>query len=365
MPEKNPKRKIVRNVVLVLLATAALAYGARYGWHWWTEGRYVETTDNAYVRADVTLLAPRISGYVTAVEVVDNQTVQTGQVLFRVDDRDYRARVDQARADIASRQAAVEGVRNQQQLQRSVIAQAEAEAQSAAAEVERAKADLDRAAQLVRTNAVSVQTFDLARSNATKAAAARAAAEARIVSERGRVSVLASQESAATAALAQSRAALALAQIDLDNTVVRAPIAGTVGNLQVRVGRYVQPGTQMLAIVPISNAYVIANFKETQVGEMRVGQSVELEVDSYPGLAVTGRIDSLSPASGAQFALLPPDNATGNFTKVVQRIPVKILIDRGSVLAGELRPGMSVIARVNTRNGETLARADGVEVSHR
>jgi membrane fusion protein, multidrug efflux system len=147
--------------------------------------------------------------------------------------------------------------------------------------------------------------------------------------------------------------------------VVRAPISGTVGNLQVRVGRYVQPGTQLLAIVPISEAYVVANFKETQVGQMRIGQRVELEVDSYPGRTVTGRIDSLSPASGAQFALLPPDNATGNFTKVVQRIPIKILVDRSSPLAGELRPGMSVTASVNTRSGEAQPRADGAQVSRR
>lgn len=363
MSEKTPRRKIVRNLVLVTLAGTALVYGARYGWHWWHEGRFIEKTDNAYVRADVTLLAPRIAGYIETSDVIDNQIVQKGDVLFRIDDRDYQARVDHARADVALRQAAVEGARNQQQLQRSVIAQAEAEAQSAAAEVERAQRDLDRAAQLVRTNAVSTQTFDLARSNATKATAAHAASQARIISERDRVSVLASQEAAAAAALVQSRAALALAQIDLDNAVVHAPISGIVGNLQVRVGRYVQPGTQLLAIVPVSDAYVIANFKETQVGEMRVGQSVELEIDSYPGETVTGRIDSLSPASGAQFTLLPPDNATGNFTKIVQRIPVKILIDHGRPLAGELRPGMSVIAKVDTRSGE--ARTGDVEVSRR
>ncbi len=365
MEENKPGRKIIRSVIFGFLAVGTAGYGAWYGWYWWTEGRFVETTDNAYVRADVTLVAPRVAGHVAVVEVVDNQAVERGHVLFRIDDRDYRARLEQARADVASRQAAVDGARNQLQLQRSVINQAEAEAQSAAAEVERSRRDLDRAGQLLRTNAVSVRNFDLARSIATKAAAAHAAALARIASERARVSVLAAQEAAAVAALAESQASLALARIDLDNTVVRAPISGTVGNLQARVGRYVQPGTQMLAIVPIAEAYVVANFKETQVGPMRIGQRVELEVDSYPGRTVTGRIDSLSPASGAQFALLPPDNATGNFTKVVQRIPVKILIDRSGPRAGELRPGMSVTARVDTRSGEAQPRADGAVASRR
>jgi membrane fusion protein (multidrug efflux system) len=159
------------------------------------------------------------------------------------------------------------------------------------------------------------------------------------------------QQAAAQAALQQAQAALKLAEIDLANTVVRAAISGVVGNRQARVGRYVQPGVQLLAIVPLEDAYVVANFKETQLDRMRVGQRVEMEVDSYPGRTVSGRVNSLSPASGAQFALLPPDNATGNFTKVVQRIPVKIVIDPGSPLAGDLRPGMSVIARVDTRNG--------------
>src|SRR5262249_51839508 len=181
--------------------------------------------------------------------------------------------------------------------------------------------------------------------DAKKAAAAVAVSQAKVVAEQDRVGVLAAQRAGAQAALQQAQATLKLAEIDLANTVVRAAIAGVAGNRQVRVGRYVQPGVQLLAIVPLANAYVVANFKEQQLDHMRVGQRVEMEVDSYPGRIVPGRVASLSPASGAQFALLPPDNATGNFTKVVQRIPVKIVIEPGSTLVGELRPGMSVIAR--------------------
>jgi len=365
MSEKKSKRKIARNVVVGLLVVGALGYGGKYGWYWWTEGRFVESTDNAYVRADVTLLAPRVAGYVETVEVVDNEDVKRGQVLFSIDNRDFQARVDLARADVSARRAAIEAARSQLQLQSAVISQTEADADSAAAEVERAKRDLERAEALVRTNAVSIQSADLARSNATKAIAAARAAQARITSEKDRVSVLAAQEKGAEAALAQAEASLKLAEIDLENTVVRAPISGTVGNLQVRVGRYVQPGTQMLALVPTEDAYVVANFKETQVGEMHVGQRVELEIDSYPGHVIHGHIDSLSPASGAQFALLPPDNATGNFTKVVQRIPVKVVVDHESAHVVDLRPGMSVIAKVDTKGGEDQADADDLKVSSR
>jgi membrane fusion protein (multidrug efflux system) len=344
-------KKLVRNLVIGAAACAALWYGGDYGWRWWTLGRFLETTDNAYVRADVTLVAPKVAGYVASVEVDDNQPVEAGQALFRIEDSDYRARVEQARADVAARTAAVEGAKSQLQLQRSLIAQAEADARSTLAEIERAHADFNRYTQLAAKDVATIQRLDTARADARKAEAAVALSQAKVVAEQDRVGVLMAQQAAAQAALQQAQAVLKLAEIDLANTVVRAAISGVVGNRQARIGRYVQPGAQLLAIVPLEDAYVVANFKETQLDRVRVGQRVEMEVDSYPGRTVSGRVNSLSPASGAQFALLPPDNATGNFTKVVQRIPVKIVIDPGSPLAGDLRPGMSVIARVDTRNG--------------
>jgi len=347
---RPPMQKLVRACVIGAVACAALWYGGSFGWRWWTEGRFLETTDNAYVRADVTLVAPKVGGYVVSVEVDDNQPVDAGVVLFRIDDSDYRARVEQARADVAARRAALEGARSQLQLQSSLIAQAEAEGRSTAAENARAQADFDRYTQLAAKDVTSAQRVDSARADAKKAAAAVAVSQAKVVAEQDRVGVLTAQQAGAQAALEQAQATLKLAEIDLANTVVRAAIAGVAGNRQVRVGRYVQPGVQLLAIVPLAQAYVVANFKETQLDRMRVGQRVEMEVDSYPGRIVSGHVASLSPASGAQFALLPPDNATGNFTKVVQRIPVKIVVDPGGMLAGELRPGMSVIAKVDTRS---------------
>jgi membrane fusion protein (multidrug efflux system) len=347
-------RPSLKTLVKVMLggaiALAGLWYGGGYAWYWWRDGRFLETTDNAYVRADVTLVASKIAGYVVSTEVEDNQPVRAGQVLFRIDDADYRARVEQARADVETRQAALDTAKSQEQLQTSVIAQVEAEVRSASADNERTRADLDRYTQLVAREVASTQRYESAKADAAKSAAALTASQARLVAERDRVKLLASQEAGARATLDQARATLKLVEIDLANTVVRAAISGTVGNWQVRVGRYLQPGMQLLAIVPVADAYVIANYKETQLDHIRVGQRVEMEVDSYPGRTVFGRVSSLSPASGAQFALLPPDNATGNFTKVVQRIPVKIAIDHDK-LAVELRPGMSVIAKVDTRGG--------------
>jgi membrane fusion protein (multidrug efflux system) len=359
MVNKLPIKKLSRIVLLGTVLTGATWYGSSYAWEWWTVGRFQEVTDNAFVRADVTLVAPKVAGYVAGVEVEDNAQVAAGDVLFRIEDADYRARVEQARAEVALRQAALDGIGNQQQLQQSLIAQAEADARSADAENVRAGADFDRYVELAAKNAASVQRLDAARADAAKAASAVAASRARITAERNRVEVLTSDRAGALAALEQARAALKLAEIDLANTVVRAPIDGVVGNRQVRVGRYVQPGTQLLAVVPLSDAYVVANFKETQLDHMRVDQTVQIEVDSFPGRSIVGRVESLSPASGAQFALLPPDNATGNFTKVVQRIPVKITLDRSGPLAGELRPGMSVIAKVDVRE-DGVPSAPGV-----
>jgi membrane fusion protein, multidrug efflux system len=347
---RPPLKSSARLALLSVAALAALWYGGSYGWRWWTEGRFQESTDNAYVRADVTLVASRIAGYVASVEVQDNQPVAFGQVLFRIDDVDYKARVEQARADVASRQAALDAAKTQEQLQCSLILQVEADVRSTTADSERTRADFDRYMQLAAKDVTSTQRLDSARADATKAAAALSSAKARLVAERDRVHLLEAQEAGALAAVNQARATLKLAEIDLANTEVRAAITGTVGNWQVRVGRYVQPGIQLLAIVPLADAYVVANYKETQLDRMQVGQLVEIKVDSYPGRTFTGHVASLSPASGAQFALLPPDNATGNFTKVVQRIPVKILVDGGSLLAEELRPGMSVIATVDTRS---------------
>jgi membrane fusion protein (multidrug efflux system) len=293
--------------------------------------------------------------------------VRAGAVLLRIENRDYQAKVDRAQADVAAAQAAVAAdeaaianIEAQVAQQRDVIAQAEALGQSAAADAKRTQLDYSRYRSLVGQQVASRQRLEMADADYRKANASVARVHAAVAAERGKLPVLETQRKQAEAALDQARAtlkaaqaALALAQIDLDNTVLRAPIDGTVGQRMVRLGQYVEPGMPLLAVVPLQAAYVIANYKETQLSDMRPGQPAEIQVDSFPGRPLRGRVGSFSPASGSQFALLPPDNATGNFTKIVQRIPVKILIEPNNPLAGLLRPGMSVIATVDTRGGSS------------
>lgn len=350
-----------RHLFWALAVLAAAVVGTLYGLHWWRVGRFLQSTDDAYVRADVVPISPRVTGYVVAVNVDDNQSVSAGDVLMRIDDRDYRARVQQAeaaeavaRAAVAAKEAALGNLDAQLGQQRSRIAKADADLRAADAEAGRASLDAQRFQSLVGQSAVSRQQAQLADAESRKADAAVAARRADAVGQRDQVGVLRSERRQREAALEEARAellkasaALRLARIDLENTLLRAPVDGVVGQRAARVGQYVEPGLPMMALVPLHAAYVVANYKETQLHAMLPGQPVALEVDTFSGLALRGRVDSLSPASGSVFALLPPDNATGNFTKVVQRIPVKIRLDATSEAV--LRPGMSVIATVDTR----------------
>lgn len=334
---------------------------AGYGVHWWRYGRFMQETDDAYVRADVVTISPRIAGYVASVQVDDNQPVKAGDILLRIDDRDYRARVQQAeaavavaRASLAAQQAALVNMDAQIDQQRSHIVKADADIRAAEAEAHRTDMDFHRFQTLAGQRAASLQQAQATEAESHKAAAALAGSIAAASGERSHVQVLRSERRQREAALEQAgaelqqaQATLRLANIDLENTVVRAPADGVAGQRSVRAGQYVEPGLPLLAIVPIQAAYVIANYKETQMHALRPGQPVTLAVDTFDGIQIRGHVASLSPASGSLFALLPPDNATGNFTKVVQRIPVKILIDDLAQI--ELRPGMSVIATVDTR----------------
>ncbi|MEK2605642.1 HlyD family secretion protein [Burkholderia arboris] len=362
IPEKAKTARFSRRQLIaagVVLAVIALAVS---GSHWWTVGRFIEGTDDAYVRADVVTVSSRVSGYVVQVTVDDNQPVKRGDVLVRLDDRDYRAKVDDAQAAVAAadatlqaEQAAAATLDAQVGQQRSQIAQADADAAAARAEAARRDADATRYKQLLAESAASGQRWEQAHADALKARAELARAGAAVRVQTDQQTVLQRRREQSTAAIAQARARraaaqakLALAQLDLDHTVIRATRDGSVGQRAVRSGQYVEVGMPLLAVVPLSDVYVVANFKETQLGAMRDGQPVEIDVDTYAGRTLHGRVIGLAPGSGAQFALLPPDNATGNFTKIVQRIPVKIRVDvppAGVVL----RPGMSVIARVDTR----------------
>ncbi|MDQ2084439.1 HlyD family secretion protein [Xanthobacteraceae bacterium Astr-EGSB] len=334
-------------IIGALMCVAALAVAAG-GWAW---ARFSGTTftDNAYVRGDVTSLAPKVTGYVTEVEVADNKAVQTGEVLFRIDDMDFRARLAQAVANVAAAQARLKNVDAEMQLQKSTIRQAEAQHRAVIAELNFATRNNDRKRELVRSNAVSQAQADESDAARMRAQAGESAASATVDAQRQRVTVLAAQREAAVAAVAQAVAVRDLVQIDLDNTVVRAPVNGVVGNRQVRVGRLVAPGTPLLDIVPIHDLWVVANFKETQLEYIRPGQRARVTIDGYPNEIFDGIVDSFAPGSGSAFSLLPTDNATGNFVRVVQRVPVKIRF-AGRPSPRHLVPGLS--ARVEISHGD-------------
>lgn len=348
-------RKIALAVAVPLLAGAA--YG---GWHWWSVGRFMETTDNAYVEAEIIAISPRVEGHVASLAVVENQRVAEGDVILRLDDTDYRAKADQARARRDAAQAAIANIDSRLALEDALIAQATAAVSAAEAERQRAGADATRYSALATRDFASQQKVSTTKADAAKASAALKQAQAALDAERDQIAVLRTQRVQAEANLAEAEAALALAENELEKTVLRAPKAGVIGRNNARLGQYVRAGTQLMSLVPVEEAYVTANFKETQINHLRVGQPVTIKVDAYPDLEVTGRIDSLSPASGAQFSLLPPENATGNFTKIVQRVPVRIALPHTGPMAGRLRPGLSVEAEVDTRaEGRDLIGIDG------
>jgi membrane fusion protein (multidrug efflux system) len=329
-----------RKIAIAIVALTAMSLAAAWGWQWFTKGRFEEATDNAYVRGDITSIAPKLAGYVVEVDVDDNASVSRGAVLFRIDDSDYRARMEQAKANVAAREAEIANIEATRKLQDALIAQAEAQKQSAAADLQFTRANLDRYITLQKNGTASDQKLQDAQAAHDKAQALLDGADANLLAQRLKLDVLDAQLSGAQAALSQARAALDLAALDLANTVVKAPVDGIVGNRQIRVGRYVTPGTAGLDIVPVNDVWIVANFKETQLRQVEVGQQVRVTVDQYPHLEIDGVVDSFAPGSGAAFSLLPPDNATGNFIRIVQRVPVKIRMTHNP-LPGRLVPGLS------------------------
>ena len=343
-----------RRLAMIALPVAALL--AASGGAWWAQARHFETTDNAYVAADTAIISPRIEGYVGEILVRDNQAVSAGDVLLIIEDRDYRARVAQAEARVAAAEAALANIGSRLALEESLIAKANADVLTATAERTRAAGDLKRYQELVKRDFASEQRFASARADASKAEAAAERARAGLEAERRQVGVLQTEQAQQQAALSEAKAALELAQADLDKTVLRAPVDGVIGNNGARVGQLVRPGTQRMAVVPVNDVYVTAIFKETQLAGIRPGQRVTVTVDAFRGLSIDGTVDSLAPASGAEFSLLPPENATGNFTKIVQRVPVRIALPAGARLTGGLRPGLSVEVSVDTRGGTLPAQ---------
>jgi membrane fusion protein, multidrug efflux system len=350
-PPASPRAKIKigkKTLAGLLLCLGAVALAAA---GWARAGSLgTASTDNAYIRGDMTALAPKVAGYVTAVEVADNEAVRAGDVLFRIDDRDYRARVAQTVADVAAARAELTHVDAEIQLQHALIRQAEAERSAAAAQLKLARIASERGHKLLRSSAVGQEEVDERDAALSRAQAGVSAASATVDAEQQRIAVLAAKRGAAAAALEHAKAARELAQIDLDDTIVRAPVDGIVGNRQVRIGRLVAPGTPLLDIVPVDDVWVVANFKETQLEHIRLGQRVRITVDGYPDETINGVVDSLAPGSGSAFSMLPADNATGNFVRVVQRVPVKIRF-ADNPLPGRIVPGLSARVEVDLGSG--------------
>jgi membrane fusion protein, multidrug efflux system len=346
----SPTRRSKRRMILVVLGIVALVVAGIWLARWWTVGRFIESTDDAYLQADSVTVAPKVSGYVTDVYVGDNATVKAGDPLVKLDTRQYQVALDQAQATIAARAADIQRAQADILQQHANIEQAKAQQQVARVSAQHARDEVQRYAPLAATGAETSERLSELTSTRDQALATLAANTAAVDAAETQIAATTAQIAQARAQLEAAEASARQAHLDLQDTVVRSVLAGKVGDRSVRVGQYVQPGTRMLSVVPVPRTYLTANFKETQVGHMRVGQPVILHVDALPGTDLHGVVDSFAPGTGAQFALLPPENATGNFTKIVQRIPVRVRIETGPETRNVLLPGLSVTADVDTRS---------------
>ena len=340
-----PRKGLARIAIPVALVVALAAWGG----HWWTSGRFVEDTDDAYVGGDVTVISSKVAGYVQAVSVADNQAVHRGDLLVKIDDRDYRAALARAEASVAAARALLVNLDATDKLQRSSIAQADAGVAAAQAESTRATLDDARYRELAGRSAVSVESAQRAQAAAQTAQAGTDRAAAARQGAQRQLEVIGTQRQQAEAALAQAQAELEVAKLNLSYTELRAPVDGVIGNRRARDGAYATAASQLLVVVPSHGLWIDANFKEDQLARLHVGQAVDVHADVEPGRAFKGHVVSLAPATGAQFSVLPPENATGNFTKIVQRVPVRISLDGVDGDLGLLRPGLSVKASIDTK----------------
>ncbi|RLK31553.1 HlyD family secretion protein [Cupriavidus plantarum] len=338
-------KRLITIAVAVIAGAAVVVYGA----HWWTTGRFVEETDDAYVGGDVTVVGTKVAGYITEVAVTDNQAVHAGDLLARIDDRDYRAVLARAEGAVAAQQALLANLDANQRLQQAVIGQARAGVAATDAETVRARDDQRRYASLVAKQAVSTQSSEKADADYKQSVANGQKAQAALVAAERQLDVIGTQKQQAQAALAQAIAERDLARLNVGYTELRAPVDGTIGNRRARVGAYAASGSQLMSVVPAEGLWIDANYKESQLAHMRPGMPVAIRADVLPGRVFHGHLGSLAPATGAQFSVLPPENATGNFTKIVQRVPVRVLLDDADARLGLLRPGLSVTAEVDTK----------------
>jgi membrane fusion protein, multidrug efflux system len=343
----------IRRLALPLLAVL-VAFGfialATLRWDAWTGNAVIQTTNDAYIKADLTRLSSRVSGEVLTVAVDDFQRVKTGDLLIQIDPADYQAQVALAEAGVAGAQAVFDNLANQIELQYATIAQAEAQQVSALAQEVETREEQERQQSLTQTEAGTRQKLEQAVAAYARAQADVKASRALIAAQRHQIEVLNGTKKQRAADIEAAKATLASAKLKLGYTKITAPFDGVVGDRQVQPNDYVNIGTNLINVVPLPDVYIIANYKETQLTRVRPGQPVDVTVDSFPSERLHGRVERISPASGSQFALLPPDNATGNFTKVVQRIPVRIQLDKGQPLLERLLPGMSVVTEIHTDN---------------
>ena len=378
---KAKRRRSVRSFILPAILLAAVGYGGTKAYDWFVEGRFLVTTDDAYVGASTATISAKVAGHVALVAVATNTAVHTGDLLVKIDDGDYRLAVAAAKNKIDTQDATIARIGQQVEAQRAVIAQMQGQAALARAQLmaseadrQRAALEFDRSQKLAEMSFGSQQRLEQAAADRAKMAASLtgagasvAAAEAAESGAKANLAVLAAQKVEAERTRGELETALAKAERDLSFTTIVAPFDGVVGNRAVQPGEYVQTGTRLFALVPLTSAYVDANFKETQLASIHPGQKVDIAVDSLDGRVIEGVVTSMAPASGSQFSLLPPDNATGNFTKVVQRVAVRIALPADALEKAELRPGMSVVASVRTRDGSlpkpTLLGALGLDAS--
>lgn len=359
-PSRRSKAgKILLPVAIVLAVIAVVALG-----YWWTLGRFMQSTDDAYLRADNMTVAPKVSGYVTDVYVGDNAPVKAGDPLVRLDGRQYQAALDQAQATVDARQADIQRAQAGILQQRAAIEQAKAQQLAAQISSRHAEDEVRRYGPLATSGAESSDQLSVLTSNRDQAQATLAADTAALDQAQARIADLNAQIAQAHAQLEAAQASARQSKLDLEDTVIRSSLPGRVGDRSVRVGQFAQPGTRMMTVVPVQGVYLTANFKETQIGLMRAGQHASVHVDALPDTELHGVVESFAPGTGAEFALLPPENATGNFTKIVQRVPVRIRLDIDDRTRQLLVPGLSVTVKVDTRQARDEAREASAGNNH-
>jgi membrane fusion protein (multidrug efflux system) len=336
-------------VWLLLGLVILLAAGGVLGLKWWTHGRFVQTTDDAYLHADQVIVAPKVSGYVEQVYVTENQAVSPGQLLARIDARSYQAALAQQGAAIDARRADIALAERQLAQQEAAIDQSRAQLAGAQANVAYTAEEAARYKTLSSQGVETQERAALANNQHDQASATLKADAAAVAVAQRQVAALQAQIAQAKAQLEGAQAQSQAAELNVGDTLLRASIAGRIGDKTVQLGQFVQPGTRLMSIVPTAEIYLVANFKETQIGGMRIGQRATIKIDALGGATIQGRLESFAPGTGAQFALLPPENATGNFTKIVQRVPVRFSLEAPPEVADRLLPGLSATVQVDTQ----------------